>query len=507
MNGYVNDIGYTYGYYEELNPLIFEFVSLLRLNRPAKINTACELGYGEGISLNIHSNSSDIAWYGTDFSAEHFNFASYISGISKNNAKLFSESFLDFIHRKDLPDFDFIGLHGVLSWIDKKNQKYILDFIKKKLAHGGGGLYISYNTLPGVVDLLPLRNLIKNHSLYNTSHTQNSFIKANLGIDFIDNLVALGADFIKNHPILEKYATELKSKDRSYIAHEFMNKSWALLDFMKLSTKLKNIQCNFVSPAQYGLIFNNINFNAKELELLNSISDLNFREYTKDFIRNMNFRRDYYSKGSLRISFEESKKLLQEKAIVLIESKDKVEFSFNTRLGKADLSKDYYGRIIDILSDNKPKTIAQIQEDKELQDFSKLLEGIVILLSMNYIKLAHTSPSQSAIDKSYRFNQFVIQNSDIDYKIGFLSSPVTGSGIPVNRVWQIFLKAISEGKKTQKEYEKYAFDILKNKGEKLIKNGKVLESERDNEKEIHDLADNFEKYCPIFKNLKMLSFL
>jgi hypothetical protein len=65
--GYVADIGYTYAYYTELNP---HRVRLAFLNQglvfPAVV-TACELGFGQGLSVNIHAAASVLQWHGTDF--------------------------------------------------------------------------------------------------------------------------------------------------------------------------------------------------------------------------------------------------------------------------------------------------------------------------------------------------------------------------------------------------------------------------------------------------------
>lgn len=59
--GYVTDIGYTFGYYPELNPLRSK-LSLLRHGfKPAKIRTVCELGFGQGVSPVTHAAASDIA--------------------------------------------------------------------------------------------------------------------------------------------------------------------------------------------------------------------------------------------------------------------------------------------------------------------------------------------------------------------------------------------------------------------------------------------------------------
>ena len=57
-DGYVVDIAYTYGYYPGMNParlpLAFAFHGL---QAPA-IQTACELGFGQGLSTNFHAAAS-----------------------------------------------------------------------------------------------------------------------------------------------------------------------------------------------------------------------------------------------------------------------------------------------------------------------------------------------------------------------------------------------------------------------------------------------------------------
>jgi len=65
--GYVADIGYTYGYYLELNP---QRVKLAFLNAglvSPEFGTACELGFGQGLSANMHAAASVCSWHGTDF--------------------------------------------------------------------------------------------------------------------------------------------------------------------------------------------------------------------------------------------------------------------------------------------------------------------------------------------------------------------------------------------------------------------------------------------------------
>src|SRR5690606_16850084 len=90
-------------------------------------------------------------------------FAQELAQASGSNAHLFDEAFADFCARSNLPDFDFIGLHGIWSWISDDNRQSIVDFIRRRLKVGGV-LYVSYNTQPGWAAMVPLRELLARHT-------------------------------------------------------------------------------------------------------------------------------------------------------------------------------------------------------------------------------------------------------------------------------------------------------------------------------------------------------
>ena len=161
--GYVADIGYTYGYYTELNPLRLRLPLLAAGIVFPEIDTACELGFGQGMSIGMHAAASGRRWYGTDFNPAQAGFAQEMAAASGAQAYLFDQAFAEFCARNDLPDFDYIGLHGIWSWISDENRALIADFIRRRLKVGGV-LYISYNTQPGWTAMLPMRELLTEHA-------------------------------------------------------------------------------------------------------------------------------------------------------------------------------------------------------------------------------------------------------------------------------------------------------------------------------------------------------
>ncbi|HCI15031.1 MAG TPA: hypothetical protein DFK12_14100 [Gallionellaceae bacterium] len=62
-------------------------------------------------------------------------------------------------------------------------------------------------------------------------------------------------------------------------------------------------------------------------------------------------------------------------------------------------------------------------------------------------------------------------------ELGYLASPVSGGGIVVGRIQQLFLLAMGQGKKQPAEWAQFVWQILSAQGQKLVKDGKTLETE------------------------------
>ncbi|WP_229487508.1 hypothetical protein [Pseudoduganella lutea] len=101
--GYVSDIGYTYGVYSELNPLRVRLAFLhAGLMFPGQ-GYSCELGFGQGVSVNVHAAASGTQWHGTDFNPAQAGFARDLAAASGADVHLSDASFADFCARPTCP--------------------------------------------------------------------------------------------------------------------------------------------------------------------------------------------------------------------------------------------------------------------------------------------------------------------------------------------------------------------------------------------------------------------
>ncbi len=137
--GYVTQLDYSYGYYRELNPAMLRLVCLCSAIEPQLRDrpSYLELGFGQGLSINLHAAATEGRFWGTDFNPGQAVRARELAAASGADLHLLDDSFEEFAARTDLPDFDIIALHGIWSWISDANRKTILDIVRRKLRAGG----------------------------------------------------------------------------------------------------------------------------------------------------------------------------------------------------------------------------------------------------------------------------------------------------------------------------------------------------------------------------------
>ena len=111
--GYVVETGYTYGCYPELNPVRAALPLLTKGLRAPKIETACELGFGQGCSAAVHAATQpDIEWWGCDFAPAQAVFARDLVAASGAKANFFDDAFDEYKQLRDLKPLALASVGG-----------------------------------------------------------------------------------------------------------------------------------------------------------------------------------------------------------------------------------------------------------------------------------------------------------------------------------------------------------------------------------------------------------
>ncbi|UOD50411.1 methyltransferase regulatory domain-containing protein [Orrella daihaiensis] len=508
--GYVADIGYTYGYYTELNPLRARLALIQSgIAPPAANGASCELGFGQGVSVNMHAAATASSWWATDFNPSQAGFAQSLAQHSGAAAQLSDEAFEEFCNRDDLPMFDFIGLHGIWSWISDDNRAVIVDFVQKRLKVGGV-LYISYNTLPGWAAFAPMRHLMTHHASVVGSSGAGIVSRIDGAIDFAEKLLATNPLFARANPQVGERIKKLKEQNRHYLAHEYFNRDWHPMHFDTLMQWLEPAKVQFAGSANYLDYVDALNLSKEQQELLASISDPMFKESVRDFMINQQFRKDYWVKGKRSLSALERLEALRQEKVLLTTPRADIALKATGSLGEATLTESIYNPILDLLADHQVKSIGELEQALAKQNanvnLGQLLQAILVLAGLGHVYSAQDDATATKASKQTQaLNKHLMQLARSSQDITVLASPVTGGGLPVSRFGQLFLLSLASGKKEPKQWAEDAWHWLEIQGQRLLKEGKTLETKEDNLKELTEQAQTFAtKQLPILKSAKVI---
>jgi len=238
-DGYVDDIPYTHGYHASMNPRVMQWNVLQAGFRPPRVGMACELGFGQGVSLAIHGSLGTAAWQGTDFNPDHARNARELCADCVPGPRIYAESFAEYFARPDLPVFDFIALHAVWSWVSPENRARLVEFIRQRL-RPGGALYLSYNCLPGWQPMLALRDRL----------VERAERGRHAGLPRGEAIRQAIVELEHLEPEHDVILHSLKRRSVSYLAHEFFNRDWHPMEPESVAAELAAAGVRRICSAQ-----------------------------------------------------------------------------------------------------------------------------------------------------------------------------------------------------------------------------------------------------------------
>lgn len=127
----------------------------------------------------------------------------------------------------------------------------------------------------------------------------------------------------------------------------------------------------------------------------------------------------------------------------------------------------------------------------------------MVLTGAGQVCAAQEDAAANKVKKTSRaLNTYLMTQARSGNEILYLASPVTGGGISVGRFEQLFLLAMGQGKNRPEDWAQFVWGILQAQGQKLVKQGKTLETDQENLAELTGQAERFEKkQVPVLKAL------
>lgn len=289
------DVLYPTNFYAYQAPVLLDYAVTMNGIAPPAVPgapfTYLDLGCGDGFTaILLAAMHPEARFIGIDISPGHIAAGRRLAAESGlGNVALIEGDFQNW-RSLDLPECDYIALHGVYTWIGDAGRAAVID-IARHVLRPGGLLYCGYNALPGWAAIVPLRH-------YFLAHTQamqgDTTAKVAATLRHLAELKAKGAEFFRKHPTAAGFLDDMLKVDPSYLVHEIFPPEWSPLDFSTVLHQMRSAGLDFAGSADLAQNARRLAVRPEFLPHFLKESDFERRELYRDYVNNTFFRRDIY---------------------------------------------------------------------------------------------------------------------------------------------------------------------------------------------------------------------
>lgn len=345
---------------------------------------------------------------------------------------------------------------------------------------------------------------MKLHADY-AAEASGMLAKLDGAVNFAQQVIDSGAFFFRGNPAVVERLKRMSAMNRNYLAHEFFTHDWRVMPFSDVASWFEDAKLSFATSAHLLDHVDGVNLSETGQKLLAGIGHPILRQSVRDYLVNQQFRRDIFVKGTRRLTSLEQTELFRQQSFVLLAHQDDVPMKVAGSLGEVTLTEEVYRPILSVLADNdySAKTINQLTAHPKLFSirFLQIVQALLVLTGAGYVHPAEES-WKHARARCSAMNHYLCERARSSSNVVFLASPVCAAGVVVTQFQQLFLLAAHQGRRTPEDQAKFVWDLLAAQGQRLIKDGKTIESPEESLAELVNQATEFaNKRLPVLKSL------
>jgi SAM-dependent methyltransferase len=431
-DGYMTETEYVSHFHAEQSPAYLNFSCVLHGIEPVALDrefTYFELGFGQGVTANVLAASNPQGrFYAADFNPAHVVAAQQLASDAQlDNLTLLEHSFAELAAgHANLPQFDFITMHGVYSWVGPDARRDIVAFVLRYLKPGGI-LYLTYNAMPGWAASLPLQRLVYEHVMYPGS-VESRLKQAGA---LVDQLAAVNAKYLTENPdpTLAGHIESLRNAKAGYLAHEHMNAGWNALYHADVARDLADAKLDYACSAVPLLAFPQHWFTQEQQGLIATVPDARLCETVKDMLCGTRMRKDIFVRGARRMSPQRQMQWLQKTGVALTVPRETAQAKVQLPSGgHADVR--LCAAVLDALADG-PQSLAALAGLPEFSatGITGVAEIAAILVASRQLSPYFLHAANANRDAAHRFNRIAAQRvADGEAPLP-MAMPLLGSGL------------------------------------------------------------------------------
>jgi hypothetical protein len=346
--------------------------------------------------------------------------------------------------------------------------------------------------------MAPFQRLLIEHAERNPDRSDRQVAS---GFDFVQQLRDADVAYFTQNPVVPKRIDAMKKKDRSYLAHEYLNGTWQPLFFTDVAEEMKAAKLEYVGSASLLENFDGLALPKKARKVIGQTRDPAYRELLKDYAMNQQFRRDIFVKGARTMTTVHKEATLRQTTFAPLKVRDDMSRSFKTPLGEAQGQSEIYEPVMDRIAEGRT-SLEDLATTTKI-DVGKLMQACAALTSSGQIHPALATPD---IQPAQRLNRAVARRTLRDEPYRYLAAPNVANGINAGDVEITAVIMITDRDiKSPDQLADALWTRFKPIGRRLMKDGKAIEGDEQNVQELRQRADEIlNKRVPVWRQLGVL---
>lgn len=506
-DGYVVDTEYLTGFAPKLAPAYLNTVCVINGYEPVPMDrpfTYFELGCGQGFTANMLAASNPQGrFYAVDFNPSHVANARQLSSAARlDNLTVLEKSFAGLVQGQvEVPELDFIVMHGIYSWVTPENRRHLVDFIARHLKPSGIA-YLTYNALPGWSAAAPLQRLALE---YAQAHPNTRDMQVEEARAFINRMIDAKAGYFTSNTgaILKNRLENWKTAKPCYLAHEYMNECWQALYHADVARDLREARLEFAGSVILGLAFPDMMLSKEQLDLVNTIPGVTGRETVKDFMMNTGFRADVFMRGARRMPPLRKAQWLQQVGVALTVPREQATLGFTAETMSA--RDDMAGPLLNHLAKG-PRSLAELASLPG-QSVDNVFHVLALLTTHDQGTPFFLGSANAPVEAAHRMNLAVAEQATLDDRYQALASPLLGTALPAGQIQRLvyLLLRRSPDRRDAAALAQEVWKILSSQESPVMVSDKPLDSKEEEAAEVLNTVKKvLEQRLPLWRQLKML---
>ena len=350
--GYVTDTGYLPGWYGQQSPMHMAMTCLLMgvacdlpdADAPLHyLELGCGLGFG---ALVLAAGNPSWGVTGIDFNPAHIALARSVARDAGLTNVTFLEADLATLHGQEggrqLPQADFVSLHGLWSWVSAEVRSGIVRLLAAKVA-AGGVVHVSYTALPAWQGGIGMQKLMR---LSSEDPRATSHRRVQRGVSLVQALAAAGAPHLNSPGLGQQIVQRLPELPAAYLAHEYLNDAWSPCFHADVAEAMAGAKLDYAGSASLTENFAALMLTDEQRALHDAQDDPRLRELIKDLCLPRGLRHDVFVRGSQVLRPAVRTEALKNIVLALTTPPDSVAYEFEVASGVASISPGHYGPMI-----------------------------------------------------------------------------------------------------------------------------------------------------------------